>query len=82
MVTGKVTVTSIDGWHARPASEFARLVGASQNKVKVSRQGLSPVPGESVLSLIGLGAKHGEVLIIEVDGPNSEDLLNSLISLF
>ena len=82
MVTGKVSISAAEGWHARPASEFARLAAAPQHTVKVSRQGMKPVPGDSVLSLISLGARHGEVLIIEVEGPNSETLLNSLISLF
>ncbi|MFM5904651.1 MAG: HPr family phosphocarrier protein [Micrococcales bacterium] len=82
MISGKVSVANIDGWHARPASEFARLVGQSPNRVRVSRQGMTPVPGDSVLSLISLGAKQGDVLIIEVEGPDSETLLNSLISLF
>ena len=82
MVVGKVSVANIDGWHARPASDFAKLVVASGHRVQVSRPGLKPVPGDSVLSLMSLGARQGEVLIIEVDGPNPEDLLNRLIALF
>jgi phosphotransferase system HPr (HPr) family protein len=82
VVVGKVSVANIDGWHARPASDFAKLVVTSGHRVQVSRPGLKAVPGDSVLSLLSLGVRQGEVLIIEVDGPNSVDLLNQLIALF
>jgi phosphocarrier protein len=35
--------------------------------------------GNSILAILSLGAKHGEELTIEVEGPDEENVLESLI---
>jgi phosphocarrier protein len=35
--------------------------------------------GTSILAILSLGAKHGEELTIEVDGPDEEVVLQALI---
>jgi phosphotransferase system HPr (HPr) family protein len=35
--------------------------------------------GTSILSVLSLGAKHGEELTIEVDGPDEANVLEALI---
>jgi phosphocarrier protein HPr len=82
MVSQTVSISQTDGWHARPASEFAKAVVSSGVSVTVSRPGQTGVRGDSVLSLLALGAKHGEKLLITVNGINEEQVLNQLTSLF
>ena len=82
MVSTTVSVSQRDGWHARPASEFAKVVVNSGSTVTVARPGQTPVRGDSVLSLMALGAKHGEKLMITVNGTDEETVLNQLSSLF
>ena len=82
-----VTVSQADGWHARPATEFARLVGESGLFVTIGRQGEPAVRGDSVLSLLTLGARFGEVLVVtaasETEGdPNIATTLIQLAALF
>jgi phosphotransferase system HPr (HPr) family protein len=35
--------------------------------------------GNSILAILSLGAKHGEELTIEVEGPDEENVLEGLI---
>lgn len=82
-----VTIRQADGWHARPATEFAQLVGESNLEVTIGRAGQSAVRGDSVLSLLTLGARFGEELVITVTGPTEQDadpekLLEKLAQLF
>lgn len=82
MVSQTVSVSQPDGWHARPASEFAKVVTRAGVSVTVGKPGQTPVRGDSVLSLMALGAKHGEKLVISVTGSDEELVLDQLTSLF
>lgn len=82
MVSKTVSVSQTEGWHARPTSEFAKVAVKSGALVTVSRPGQTPVRGDSVLSLLALGVKHGEKLMITVNGTDEEMVLNQLASLF
>jgi phosphocarrier protein HPr len=80
-----VSIRQAEGWHARPATEFASIVSASGLTVTIGRPDQPPMRGDSVLSLLTLGAKFGEELVLEVAGGSAEDqkaLLESLLALF
>ncbi len=81
MLSRQVTITSPDGLHARPANEFARLAGGAPERVMVSRPGENKVRGDSMLSLMTLGLRGGETVIIEISDDSQESLLEKLISL-
>jgi len=82
-----VTVGQPDGWHARPATEFARIVGEFGLGVTIARPGETPVRGDSVLSLLTMGACFGEQLVIAVEytderAAEAQQLLQALHELF
>jgi phosphocarrier protein len=82
-----VTIRQEDGWHARPATDFARIVSDSGLQITVSRAGEEPVRGDSVLSLLTMGARFGEQLTITVSQehssqPNASQILQQLAELF
>ena len=81
MLRRQVTISSPDGLHARPASEFAKLASALPSKVMVSRPDGQPVRGDSMLSLLTLGLRAGEAVVIEVLADDQETLLENLIVL-
>ena len=84
-ITATVAIRQPEGWHARPATEFARIVGDSGLTVTIGRPDQPPMRGDSVLSLLTLGAKYEEELVIEVAGGSPADqraLLDALIGLF
>ncbi|MFM5952658.1 MAG: HPr family phosphocarrier protein [Micrococcales bacterium] len=81
MVQDVVTVGAAEGLHARPATEFAKACTGQSAVVKVSKPGFDSVRGDSVLSLMTLGAKQGDKLLIQVSGEGEETLLEQLKSI-
>jgi phosphocarrier protein len=79
MVKGTVIVASEVGLHARPAADFVRAAILSSHEVFVVNRLGKRASGLSILAILGLGAKKGEELIIEVTGPDEEVILRSLI---
>ena len=67
------------GLHARPAADFVRLASLSNHNVMVMNRLGKKAAGNSILAILSLGAKHGEELTIEVEGPDEENVLESLI---
>jgi phosphocarrier protein len=77
-----VVVASKVGLHARPASLLIKAAAASGVAVTVGRIGDTPVNAASMLSVLALGAKHGESVEITVeDGPNSDSILAGLVEI-
>lgn len=67
------------GLHARPAADFVRLASLSNHSVTVVNRLGKKAQGNSILGILSLGAKHGEELTIEVEGPDSDNVLEALI---
>jgi phosphocarrier protein HPr len=80
MVRENLTVRNADGLHARPAAEFARLSQTEGHVVLVSKPGGTPGRGDSILTIMALGAKAGDRIIVEVTGPEEQTLLERLKS--
>ena len=69
MSTRRVTIGSSVGLHARPASLFSKAAAAAPVKVTITlANDIDPVDAGSVLMVMGLGAAHGDEVIIEADG--------------
>ncbi|MEY2946332.1 MAG: hypothetical protein RL243_1109 [Actinomycetota bacterium] len=84
-VTATIAIRQPEGWHARPATEFARIAGDSGLEVTIGRGGEASVRGDSVLSLLTLGARLGEELTITVTAntdAEAAELLEALIAQF
>jgi len=86
-----VTVTSAEGWHARPITAFAALVedfvAVSKLEVTIGRVGAEQVRADSVLSLMTLGVRQNEQLKIVVsesatNGASIEDFFAKARELF
>jgi phosphocarrier protein HPr len=80
-----ITIRQPEGWHARPATEFARIAGDSGLEVTIGRGGEASVRGDSVLSLLTLGARFGEELTITVTANTDAEaaaLLDALVTQF
>jgi phosphocarrier protein len=61
----------------RPGSLFAQRANQFAGTVTVSK-GTVKVNGKSGLDLMMLAAEQGTELVVEVDGPNAEETLDSL----
>ncbi len=76
-----VAVASSVGLHARPASIFSRAAAARPVEVTIALAGGEPVDAASVLSVMSLGAGHGDIVTLEADGPGAQESLDALAAL-
>lgn len=75
-----VTIVNPQGFHMRPAAEFARLASAFQSQVTLAKEDLR-VNGKSLLDLILLVAVPGTQLTLEVSGPDAAVAIEALAEL-
>ena len=71
MMQKSYVVPFIEGFHARPASQFIQLVKDFPGDVQVELKGKS-VNGKSLLHILTLGAKQGGRLTITLIGDEKE----------
>ncbi|WP_028280526.1 HPr family phosphocarrier protein [Arthrobacter sp. H5] len=82
MIERKATVASRVGLHARPAAIFAEAAGEIPVEITIALAG-EPIEeamdASSILSLMSLGASHGDVVVLRADGEGAADALDSLV---
>lgn len=66
------------GLHARPASKFVQAANEYDATVRVGLTDSELVPANSMLSVTGLGAKHGDIVRLVADGEDAEAALDAL----
>jgi phosphocarrier protein len=77
----KVIVESEVGLHARPAATFVQTAAKVPFDVTVAKPGGSPVNAKSILSILALDVRHGEVIVIHADGEGADGLLDELAAI-
>lgn len=60
------------GFHARPAYVVATEAQRWQSKITIYK-GEHHCTGKDPMSILGLGAKQGETIRVEIEGPDEED---------
>lgn len=80
MIRREVAIQVAEGLHARPAAEFARLCTESGVEVLVRRTDGKTASGASILAIMTLGLRKGEIAIIEAPD-SAETLVDKLVSL-
>ncbi|MCP1413868.1 HPr family phosphocarrier protein [Paenarthrobacter sp. A20] len=75
------TIASRVGLHARPAALFAEAASEENLEVTIARDEDSvddAMDASSILSLMSLGAKHGDRVVLRAEGPDAETVLERL----
>lgn len=75
------TIASKVGLHARPASIFAEAVSNFGLEVTIGPEGASAEEAQdaaSILSLMSLGASHGDVVVLRAEGRGAAQALDQL----
>lgn len=72
-----VTIGTKAGLHARPASLIIKEAGKFQSKIELVK-GAKVANLKSLISLMSLGAKQGEELVLRADGPDAAEALEAL----
>ncbi|MFD9743649.1 HPr family phosphocarrier protein [[Kitasatospora] papulosa] len=76
-----VSVGSRSGLHARPASLFVQAAMRQPVAVTVGREGGAPVDARSMLSVLALAARHGDLLVLSAVGAGAPDAVEELAGL-
>ncbi|MFR9673527.1 HPr family phosphocarrier protein [Streptomyces sp. TR02-1] len=81
MTERTVAVGARTGLHARPASLFVQAAGRLPVKVTVARDGRPPVDARSLLSVLALGARQGDEVVLSAEGEGAEAAVDELAAL-
>ncbi len=76
-----VTLESQDGLHARPAGILAKRASQFQSKVELIHNGVAK-NGKSIMSLMSLGLKGGESILIKAEGEDALQAVEAIKHLF
>lgn len=81
MIEKNLQVQNELGFHARVACRITRSVSAFRSSVKVRKDG-KLFDLKSVTGVMMANAKHGDILTIEIDGPDEQETAAALETLF
>jgi len=79
MLKETTTIINKAGLHARAAAKLVELTGSLESNVQIGHAKM--VDGKSILSLMMLAAVQGTTISIEVDGPDEEQAMASILAL-
>ena len=80
-LTREVVVTNSQGLHARPADMLAREARKWQSRIELVGAA-QRVDGKSILDVLTLAAEAGTRLVVEATGPDAQEALEAIGSLF
>lgn len=80
MVEKKVVVKNETGLHARPASMFVQTAENYKSNIKVIK-GEEEVNAKSIMGVMVLGVNQGSEIIIQAEGEDEQDAIDSLVNL-
>ena len=75
------TIASRVDLHARPAAIFAEAAGDLPVEVTIAAEGEpadEAMDAASILSLMSLGAKHGDRVVLRAEGEGTDEALETL----
>lgn len=80
MPSRDVAIASTVGLHARPANLFVTEVASLGIPVTIAKQGGRAVDARSMLGVMTLGAKHGDVVTLTAEGEGADEALDRLVA--
>ena len=80
MPSREVAIASASGLHARPANLFVQTVNGLGLRVTIQKEGRPPVDARSMLGVMTMGVKHGEVVTLTAEGDGAEAALDRLVA--
>jgi len=80
MPSRDVAIASAVGLHARPANLFVTEVASLGIPVTIAKQGGRAVDARSMLGVMTMGVKHGEVVTLTAEGDGAEAALDRLVA--
>ena len=81
MKTFQYEITDPIGIHARSAGQLVKTAKAFQSKVMVEYNG-KQTEATRLMSVMGMGIRHGSVVTVTVEGPDEEAVAQQLQAFF
>ena len=76
-----VKLLTEDGLHARPAGVLVKVASQFQAKVELTANGITK-NAKSIMSLMSMGLKGGEEILLKADGDDAAQAIETIKSLF
>lgn len=81
MLNKRVVIKNRAGLHARPASLLVQEASKYNASIFLVKDG-SKVNAKSIMNLLTMGASYNTEMSVEVDGPDEEQALEAIVTLF
>jgi phosphocarrier protein len=81
MITANVTIVNKLGLHARAASRLVNTASGFAADIEIVR-GARSVNAKSIMGVLTLAAALGAELVIQADGPDDQQAVDALTTLF
>jgi phosphotransferase system HPr (HPr) family protein len=78
MAERQVIVGSRIGLHARPAALFVKAAAAQSVPITVRKGGGPAVDARSMLRVLALGARNGDLIVLEAEGDGAIEALEAV----
>jgi len=78
MAERQVVVGSRVGLHARPAALFVKAAAAQSVRITVRKGDGPPVDARSMLRVLALGARNGDLIVLEAEGDGAVEALEAV----
>lgn len=74
----RVIVGSRIGLHARPAALFVKAAARQSVPITIRKGDGPPVDARSILRVLALGAKNGDLIVLEAEGDGANEALDAV----
>ena len=78
MTNFKYVISGKDGLHARNAMELSRAASAYKSEITLQKEDGRKVNCKNVISLMGLKAAQGDVVVLSAEGEDEETAIGYL----
>lgn len=78
VISRTVTVKNPNGLHLRPWSLLVKMAYRYTSKIEIVKDECPRMDARSIISLLALGAKCGDVIVVEAQGDDAEAAVASL----
>jgi phosphocarrier protein HPr len=81
MITASVTIVNKLGLHARAASRLVNCASGFTSEIEIVR-GTRSVNAKSIMGVLTLAAALGTELVVQADGPDEQQAVDAVATLF
>ena len=78
MVSQKITVKNMTGFHLRPAGILCKIAMNYKSKVQFQFNSVT-ANAKSVLSVLGACVKSGDEIVLECEGPDEKEAMEAMV---